>query len=189
MIASTLFFKCVISNRFISNITILINTLNVGTVNLNEKNMMFEFNMGGKHELLLNMLIFISKCELLHFQNYLRQSIDNFSMPLWYLQNVHLSLEITYRYHILTVNICSVATWSNQVLNILTCCLQDFCKITSFGCLLSQCGRCIIVGCKLYKIHYGEQLWVDDIHRVITIFLKMFLKGWPIACSLMQPYS
>jgi hypothetical protein len=36
-----LFFKCVISNRFISNITILINTLNVGTVNLNEKNMMF----------------------------------------------------------------------------------------------------------------------------------------------------
>jgi hypothetical protein len=33
----------------------------VGTVNLNEKNMMFGFNMGGKHELLLNILIFISK--------------------------------------------------------------------------------------------------------------------------------
>jgi hypothetical protein len=39
-----MFFKCIISNRFISNITILINTLNVGTVNLNEKNMMFGFN-------------------------------------------------------------------------------------------------------------------------------------------------
>ena len=42
-------------------ITILINTLNVGTVNLNEKNMMFGFNIGGKHELLLNTLFFISK--------------------------------------------------------------------------------------------------------------------------------
>jgi len=30
----------------------------VGTVNLNEKNMMFGFNMGGKHEFLLNTLIF-----------------------------------------------------------------------------------------------------------------------------------
>jgi hypothetical protein len=49
-----LFFKCIISNRFISNITILINTLNVGTVNLHEKNMMIGFNMGDKHELLLN---------------------------------------------------------------------------------------------------------------------------------------
>ena len=39
-----LFFKCSITNRFISNITILINTLNVGTVILNEKNMMFGFN-------------------------------------------------------------------------------------------------------------------------------------------------
>ena len=48
-----LFFKCIISNRCISNITILINTLNVGTINLNEKNMMFGFNMGDKHELLL----------------------------------------------------------------------------------------------------------------------------------------
>ena len=34
---------------------------NVGTVNLNDKNVMFGFNMGGKHELLLNTLIFISK--------------------------------------------------------------------------------------------------------------------------------
>jgi hypothetical protein len=35
----------------------------VGTVNLNEENMMLGFNMGGKHELLLNTLIyfFISK--------------------------------------------------------------------------------------------------------------------------------
>jgi hypothetical protein len=31
---------------------------NVGTVNLNDKNVMFGFNMGGKHELLLNTLIF-----------------------------------------------------------------------------------------------------------------------------------
>ena len=56
-----LFFKCIISNRFISNITILINTLNVGTVNLNEKNMMFGFNMGGKHELLLNTKLNMTK--------------------------------------------------------------------------------------------------------------------------------
>ena len=33
----------------------------MGTVNINEKNMMFGFNMGGKHEFLLNTLIFISK--------------------------------------------------------------------------------------------------------------------------------
>ena len=33
----------------------------MGTVNLNENNMMFEFNMGGKHELLLITLISISK--------------------------------------------------------------------------------------------------------------------------------
>jgi hypothetical protein len=33
----------------------------VGTVNLNENNMMFGFNMDDKHELLLNTLIFISK--------------------------------------------------------------------------------------------------------------------------------
>ena len=64
-----LFFKCIISNRFISNITILINTLNVGTVNLNEKNMMFGFNMGGNHELLLNTLIFISKWSIWKARN------------------------------------------------------------------------------------------------------------------------
>jgi hypothetical protein len=50
------FFKCIISNRFISNITILINTLNVGTVNLNETNMMFGFNMGGKHDISIGIL-------------------------------------------------------------------------------------------------------------------------------------
>jgi hypothetical protein len=33
----------------------------MGTVNIHEKNMMFGFNMGGKHEFLLNTLIFISK--------------------------------------------------------------------------------------------------------------------------------
>jgi hypothetical protein len=45
----------------------------VGTVNLNEKNMMFGFNMGGKHELLLNTLIFISlhACIVLIYYNYL----------------------------------------------------------------------------------------------------------------------
>ena len=64
-----LFFKCIISNRFISNITILIKTLNVGTVNLDEKNMMFGFNMGGKHELLLNTLIFISKWSIWKARN------------------------------------------------------------------------------------------------------------------------
>ena len=64
-----LFLKCIISNRFISNITILINTLNVGTVNFNEKNMMFGFNMGDKYELLLNTLIFISKWSIWKARN------------------------------------------------------------------------------------------------------------------------
>ena len=60
-----LFFKCSITNYFISNITILINTLKMGTVNINEKNMMFGFNMKGKHEFILNTLIFISKGSIL----------------------------------------------------------------------------------------------------------------------------
>ena len=42
---------------------------NVGTVNLNEKNMMFGFNMGGNHELLLNTLIFISKWSIWKARN------------------------------------------------------------------------------------------------------------------------
>ena len=33
----------------------------MGTVIINEKNMIFGFNMEGKHEFLLNTLIFISK--------------------------------------------------------------------------------------------------------------------------------
>jgi hypothetical protein len=41
----------------------------VGTVNLNEKNMMFGFNMGGNHELLLNTLIFISKWSIWKARN------------------------------------------------------------------------------------------------------------------------
>jgi hypothetical protein len=32
----------------------------MGIVNINEKNMMFGFNVGGKHELLIDTLIFIS---------------------------------------------------------------------------------------------------------------------------------
>ena len=75
-----LFFKCIISNRFISNITILINTLNVRTVNLNEKNMMFGFNMGGKHELLLNTIFCISKWSIWKARNkvkYLQNSYQS----------------------------------------------------------------------------------------------------------------
>ena len=33
----------------------------MGTVNINENNMVFAFNMGGKHESLFNVLIIISK--------------------------------------------------------------------------------------------------------------------------------
>ena len=33
----------------------------MGTVNLNDKNMIFGFNMGDKHEFPLNIIIFISK--------------------------------------------------------------------------------------------------------------------------------
>ena len=58
-----------IPTSIISNITILINTLNVGPVNLNEKNIMFGFNMGGKHELLLNTLTFISKWSIWKARN------------------------------------------------------------------------------------------------------------------------
>jgi hypothetical protein len=67
-----LFFKFIIINRCISNIIILINTLNVGTVNLSEKNMMFGFNMGGKHELLLNTLDYskLLGSEILHYKHY-----------------------------------------------------------------------------------------------------------------------
>ena len=41
----------------------------MGTVNLNEKNMMFGFNMGGKHEFLLNTLISISKWSIWKARN------------------------------------------------------------------------------------------------------------------------
>jgi hypothetical protein len=41
----------------------------MGTVNLNEKNMMFGFNMGGKHERLLNTLFFISKWSIWKARN------------------------------------------------------------------------------------------------------------------------
>ena len=41
----------------------------MGTVNLNEKNMMFGFNMGGKYELLLNILFFISKWSIWKARN------------------------------------------------------------------------------------------------------------------------
>ena len=41
----------------------------MGTVNLNDKNMMFGFNMGGKHEIVLNTLIFISKWFFLKARN------------------------------------------------------------------------------------------------------------------------
>jgi hypothetical protein len=57
--------------RPLSKTTIVISTLEMGTVNINEKNMMFGFNMGGKHEFLLNTLILAS--EILHYKNY---SID-----------------------------------------------------------------------------------------------------------------
>ena len=41
----------------------------MGTVNLNEKNMMFGFNIGGKHEILFNTLIFISKWSIWKARN------------------------------------------------------------------------------------------------------------------------
>jgi hypothetical protein len=61
-----LFFKCSITNCFISNITILIN---MGTVNINEKSMMFEFDIENKHEFLLNTLNFISKWSIWKARN------------------------------------------------------------------------------------------------------------------------
>ena len=41
----------------------------MGTVNLNDKNMMFGFNMGGNHEILLNTLICISKWSIWKARN------------------------------------------------------------------------------------------------------------------------
>ena len=41
----------------------------MGAVNLNDNNMMCGFNMGGKHELLLNTLIFISKWSIWKARN------------------------------------------------------------------------------------------------------------------------
>ena len=41
----------------------------MGTVNLNENNMMFGFNKGTKHELLLNTFIFISKWSIWKARN------------------------------------------------------------------------------------------------------------------------
>lgn len=52
----------------------------------------------------------------LHFQNLVCPLIDNFSIPLCYLQTYPFSLEITK--YILTVCIFSVATLNKQVLNI-----------------------------------------------------------------------
>ena len=79
-----LFFKCSITNCFISNITILINTLEMGTVNINEKNMMFGFNMGGKHEFLLNTLIFISKWSIWKARNKVKYDKIHINQTLLY---------------------------------------------------------------------------------------------------------
>ena len=65
-------------------ITILINTLNVGTVNLNEKNMMFGFNKGGKHELLLNTLIFISKWSIWKARNKVKYDKIHINQNVFY---------------------------------------------------------------------------------------------------------
>ena len=68
----------------VSNITILINTLNVGTVNTNEKNMMFGFNMGGKYELLLNTLICISKWSIWKARNNVKYDKIHINQTLFY---------------------------------------------------------------------------------------------------------
>jgi hypothetical protein len=41
----------------------------MGIANINEKNMMFGFNVGGKHELLMDTLIFISKWSIWKARN------------------------------------------------------------------------------------------------------------------------
>jgi hypothetical protein len=41
----------------------------MGIVNINEKNMMFGFNVGGKHELLIDTLISISKWSIWKARN------------------------------------------------------------------------------------------------------------------------
>ena len=66
-ISNTCFLNAVYETA--SYITILINTLKMGTVNINEKNMMFVFNIGGKHEFLLNTLICISKWSIWKTRN------------------------------------------------------------------------------------------------------------------------
>ena len=56
----------------------------MGTVNIHEKNMMFGFNMGGKHEFLLNTLIFISKWFIWKARNKVKYDKIHISQTLLY---------------------------------------------------------------------------------------------------------
>ena len=56
----------------------------MGTVNINEKNMMFGFNMGGKHEFILNTLIFISKWSIWKARNKIKYDKIHINQTLLY---------------------------------------------------------------------------------------------------------
>jgi hypothetical protein len=76
----------------------------VGTVNLNEKNMVFGFNMGGKHELLLNTLIFISKWSIWKARNKVKYDkihiMYHYNWPLAkFLVQILKSVSIYYKVH------------------------------------------------------------------------------------------
>jgi hypothetical protein len=67
-------------NIFISNITIE----QMGSVYINEKNTMFGFNMGGKHEFILNTLSCISKWSIWKARNKVKYDKNHINQTLLY---------------------------------------------------------------------------------------------------------
>ena len=76
--------KFSIANCLISKTTIVISTLEMGTVNINEKTIMFGFNIGGKHEFLLYTLIFISKWSIWKARNNVKYNKIHINQTLHY---------------------------------------------------------------------------------------------------------
>ena len=62
----------------------------MGTVNLNEKNMMSGFNMGGKHELPINALIFISKWYIWKARNKVKYDKKNPPPIKIFIRNLYI---------------------------------------------------------------------------------------------------
>ena len=66
----------------------------MGTVNINEKNMMFGFNMKGKHEFILNTLIFISKWSIWKARN--KVKYDKIPINQTLLYNIYMETDFKF---------------------------------------------------------------------------------------------